>query len=147
MKFSNVFATTFPLLSVTLLAAFLRFAVATPTTSLNEKDVFVPPVTAPVEGAVWKSVLCIPYQSVADRSPISRDTSSAPVNITNSVGFILLRSNGITTPVLLADNFSILQGQVEVTVPSVLTRDDYSIVLFGDSGNFSPDFTIEGLTF
>ncbi|KAI0784341.1 hypothetical protein C8Q75DRAFT_392209 [Abortiporus biennis] len=133
MKFSNVFATSFPLLSVTLLAAFLRFAVASPTTSLNEKDVFVPPVTAPVEGAVWKSG--------------ETDTSSAPVNITNSVGFILLRSNGITTPVVLADNFSILQGQVEVTVPSVLTRDDYSIVLFGDSGNFSPDFTIEGLTF
>ncbi|KAI0784348.1 hypothetical protein C8Q75DRAFT_779809 [Abortiporus biennis] len=134
MKFSNVFTTVLPLLSVTLLGAFAPFAVASPTAS---KDVFVPPVTSPVEGAVWKS---------GETQLVTWDTSNAPVNITNSIGFILLRSNGIVTPVVLADNFPILRGQVEVTVPLVLTRDDFSIVLFGDSGNFSPNFTIEGLT-
>lgn len=33
-----------------------------------------------------------------------------------------------------------------VSIPSNLTtRNDYIIILFGDSGNISPDFTIQGV--
>ncbi|KAI0784332.1 hypothetical protein C8Q75DRAFT_724560 [Abortiporus biennis] len=120
---------------MTLLAVF---AAASPIAILDKRDVFVPPVTYPVKGTVWKS---------GERQIVTWDTSGAPVNITNPTGFIILRSAGVTTSVVLADNFPILKGHVELTVPLVLTRDDYSIILFGDSGNVSPDFTIEGLTF
>ena len=59
----------------------------------------------------------------------------------------------------LASGFSILDGRHEITVPSVASGSDYAIVreycarllprqwshtllVFGDSGNASPDFTI-----
>lgn len=60
----------------------------------------------------------------------------------------------------LATGFDILLGRFEVTVPDVADGDDYAIVcefncylrylskvliffkVFGDSGNFSPNFTI-----
>ena len=65
-------------------------------------------------------------------------------------------------PVILAKGFDILDGRVEITVPWVMDRTDYSLVreyyasfhmlkfhfadyprsVFGDSGNFSPEFTI-----
>ena len=66
--------------------------------------------------------------------------------------------------VILAKGFDILDGRVEITVPWVMDRTDYSLVreyyirfsvleshfadhshirsVFGDSGNFSPEFTI-----
>ena len=64
--------------------------------------------------------------------------------------------------VILAKGFDILDGRVEITVPWVMDRTDYSLVreyyrfgvmrhsadnphpVFGDSGNFSPEFTING---
>lgn len=76
-----------------------------------------------------------------------RDTSSRPVNITNSVGLIMLRKGGLTTPgepvdvffaliplkltchlVILGDKFSILLGRIEVTVPWVTPDSDYQLV-------------------
>jgi hypothetical protein len=44
--------------------------------------------------------------------------------------------------VILAQNFDPRKGSVNVTVPLVLNGTDYQVVLFGDSGNFSPAFTI-----
>ncbi|TFK52277.1 hypothetical protein OE88DRAFT_1657452 [Heliocybe sulcata] len=44
----------------------------------------------------------------------------------------------------IASNFSILLGRYEVHIPQNTTPgDDYAVVLFGDSGNYSPTFTIE----
>jgi hypothetical protein len=43
--------------------------------------------------------------------------------------------------VILAKDFDPRSGSVKVTVPWVVD-DQYSIVLFGDSGNDSEDFTI-----
>ena len=79
-----------------------------------------------------------------------RDTTNAPVNITNRQGFILLRKGDISTPckpyshprvcvvslmclllfvtVVLASGFDILLGRIEVTVPFVLPDSDYSVV-------------------
>jgi hypothetical protein len=64
--------------------------------------------------------------------------------------------------VILQENFSILLGRIEVMVPWVDDGSDYQVVceqhilllipriganrdpVFGDSGNFSPFFTISG---
>ncbi|KAK7016151.1 hypothetical protein R3P38DRAFT_3276413 [Favolaschia claudopus] len=72
------------------------------------------------------------------------DNSNPPKQVTNKIGRIMLHKGDLTTPVILADNFSILLGHIEVTVPWVEDGSDYQIVLFGDSGNFSPLFTISG---
>ncbi|EGN98373.1 hypothetical protein SERLA73DRAFT_161174 [Serpula lacrymans var. lacrymans S7.3] len=42
----------------------------------------------------------------------------------------------------LAENFYIEDGFVQITAPDVSPRNDYIVVLFGDSGNKSPAFTI-----
>ncbi|KAJ3475658.1 hypothetical protein NLI96_g11692 [Meripilus lineatus] len=124
--FSIVFYTTF-------FALLSQLVLSLPLT--DKRDVFVPRIITPDASTVWHS---------GEIQTVTWDISDAPQNITNSIGFILLRAGEISTPVILADNFNILDAQVNLTVPNVLTRDDFSIVLFGDSGNFSPQFTIVG---
>ncbi|KAJ7097172.1 hypothetical protein B0H15DRAFT_825052 [Mycena belliarum] len=121
--------------SILVLMSAASLALGMPLVALQTRDVFVPPVLEPTAGTVWV---------VGQPELVSWDTSSAPVNITNKVGRIMLRKGGLTTSVTLADNFDILIGQITVTVPSVEDGDDYEVVLFGDSGNFSPPFTITG---
>ena len=78
----------------------------------------------------------------------NRDTSNPPVNITNTVGSILLRKGYTTLPRtfdlhsiffvlrvcilsstgVLAEGFDILSGSQEITVPGVDTGYDYRIV-------------------
>ncbi|TEB30565.1 hypothetical protein FA13DRAFT_1792164 [Coprinellus micaceus] len=44
----------------------------------------------------------------------------------------------------LASGFSLADGEVEVEIPAdVESGENYFIVLFGDSGNVSPNFTID----
>ncbi|KAI0926917.1 hypothetical protein AcV5_007589 [Taiwanofungus camphoratus] len=120
-KFTNVFF---------FLLSFFALVSAYPVI----RDVFVPPVTSPNRGTVWV---------VGQKYNVTWDTSHAPVNITNKIGKVVLAKNGSQDyehP--LAGNFSILLGSIEVTCPNVTTGTDYAIVLFGDSGNYSPDFTI-----
>ncbi|KAF9460592.1 hypothetical protein BDZ94DRAFT_1222827 [Collybia nuda] len=101
--------------------------------SLSPRDVYVPPVLYPHTGTVWK---------INNHHNVTWDNSDPPVNITNKIGRIMLRKGSLTTPLILADNFDILLGRIEVMVPWVLEGSDYQVVLFGDSGNFSPLFTI-----
>lgn len=75
-----------------------------------------------------------------------------------------MRTGNIETPVVVGHGFKLTSGRVEVTVPDVITRNDYSLVceyprfldivsvivanlllVFGDSGNFGPTFTIKGV--
>jgi hypothetical protein len=101
---------------------------------LESRDVFVPPVLYPSKNAVW---------IVGESRYVVWNTTGAPVNITNSMGQIYLRQNGMTSNVSVASGFSILLGSLVVKVPDVeKDGDDYQLVLFGDSGNFSPVFTI-----
>jgi len=133
MKFTSL--TTFA--SLLLVSAFSTTS-ASPIAEasvLEKRDVFVPPVLYPHAGTVW---------TVGQRHNVTWDTSNHPVNITNKIGVILLRKGGIATPIILGNGFNILLGRIEVTVPWVLDGSDYQIVLFGDSGNFSPVFTING---
>ncbi|KAJ4483386.1 hypothetical protein J3R30DRAFT_3284270 [Lentinula aciculospora] len=101
--------------------------------SLLARDVFVPEIITPTTGETWV---------IGDTQSVTWNVSSPPAQITNPVGQILLRKGELTQNVTLAGDFSILAGNVSFIVPSVTPDDDYSIVLFGDSGNFSPEFSI-----
>ncbi|KAF5382288.1 hypothetical protein D9757_008490 [Collybiopsis confluens] len=103
--------------------------------SLEQRDVYVPPITCPTAYTVWNK---------GEVHNVTWDVSDPPAQITNKIGRIQLREGGLTTPLILADGFDILLGRIEVTVPWVITANDYQLVLFGDSGNFSPEFTING---
>ncbi|KZP33417.1 hypothetical protein FIBSPDRAFT_847329 [Athelia psychrophila] len=115
------------------LLSFFALALGSPIT-LQSRDVYVPPVTYPHAGTVWV---------VGQHHNVTWDTKNHPVNITNSIGQVVLAKNGIQDykhP--LASGFNILDGHVTITVPKVATGSKYAIVLFGDSGNYSPTFTI-----
>ncbi|TFY81437.1 hypothetical protein EWM64_g2576 [Hericium alpestre] len=99
---------------------------------LQARDVYVPPITYPHAGTVWK---------IGNHHNVTWDVSNPPQNITNSIGFIELVTNGRITGPTLASNFSILLGRIEVQVPDVKPG-PYQLVLFGDSGNDSPIFHI-----
>jgi len=127
MKFTSA-VTSIVILFVSAFSALWALPI-----SLQPRDVFVPPVTYPNNKTVW---------IVGQHHNVTWDTSEAPVNITNKIGMIFLRKGGLTTNLSLASNFSILLGRIAVEVPLVETGSDYQVVLFGDSGNFSPFFTI-----
>lgn len=74
-----------------------------------------------------------------------------------------MRTGNIETPVVVGHGFKLTDGRVEITVPDVVTRDDFSLVceytspsqsielvlipgvVFGDSGNWSDQFKINGV--
>ncbi|PPQ98024.1 hypothetical protein CVT26_003086 [Gymnopilus dilepis] len=75
-------------------------------------------VLLPTTGTVW---------TVGAQEMVTWDASDAPGNITNKIGRVLLRKAGMTLPVILADNFDILQGSVQITVPGVEDGNDYQV--------------------
>ncbi|KAF4593547.1 hypothetical protein EYR40_008334 [Pleurotus pulmonarius] len=97
------------------------------------QDVFVPHIESPKLGDVFV---------VGDSLTVTWDTTNAPEHITNTAGAVMLRQGEVTYPFFLARGFSILDGSVTFTVPDVIPSDQYQFVLFGDSGNFSPPFSI-----
>ncbi|KAJ6570559.1 hypothetical protein DFH09DRAFT_1153785 [Mycena vulgaris] len=99
-------------------------------------DVFSPPITSPTAGAVWVS---------KTQQNVTWDASGAPGSISNEA-MLLLRKGAITAPFILAKGFDLRAGTLEITVPYVFTGTDYELVLFGDSGNFGPVFTIQSDT-
>ncbi|KII94906.1 hypothetical protein PLICRDRAFT_33734 [Plicaturopsis crispa FD-325 SS-3] len=123
---------TLLLAAVGLLSVFSSVVNAIPI-NIELRDVFVPPITYPHAGTHWYS---------GQTHNVTWDTSNAPKQITNKVGKIILRFDDISSPLILAENFDILLGRIEVAVPLLESRSDYQLVLFGDSGNFSPDFSI-----
>lgn len=123
----NLFA--FFLTIFTLLGSFVVEAAPV----AEKRDVYVPPITYPTAGVVWNS---------GEEQTVTWDTSNPPKQITNKIGRVMLRKGDLSTPLVLAGNFDILKGHIKVKVPQVISGDDYSLVLFGDSGNFSPKFTI-----
>ncbi|KAF5338108.1 hypothetical protein D9758_015364 [Tetrapyrgos nigripes] len=120
---------------VGLLLMSLVMSVRSVPLALHMRDVFVPPIVSPTADAVWV---------VGSTQTVTWNTTDAPEQITNPTGRILLRKDGLTTDNVLAEGFDILLGTINVTVPDVDAGSDYAIVLFGDSGNFSPTFSIEG---
>ncbi|KAK0487538.1 hypothetical protein IW261DRAFT_1290716, partial [Armillaria novae-zelandiae] len=108
---------------------------------LISRDVISPPITSPTAGAVW---------TVGQTITVTWNTTVIPPasQVTNPIGKIVLghqanNSLNLDLDHPLASNFQLTDGQVDITVPDVEPRDDYIIVLFGDSGNTSPEFTIQ----
>ncbi|KAG2758179.1 hypothetical protein P692DRAFT_20824264 [Suillus brevipes Sb2] len=105
---------------------------------LNLRDVVDPPITSPTAGTLWH---------VGEKQLVTWNTDNLPANMTNPVGMLVLGYNYNNSENLmlnspLATNINYTVGQVLITVPNVVTREDYIVVLFGDSGNTSPMFTI-----
>ncbi|KAI0693976.1 hypothetical protein BC835DRAFT_1415605 [Cytidiella melzeri] len=107
---------------------------------VQKRDVVAPKMTSPTADTVW--VVGNTYQVTWDTSGLP-----PPANITNIIGQVVLGqfdANGdehlqLDTP--LAQNFNITSGSVNVVAPNV-TAGKYFLVLFGDSGNNGPEFTI-----
>ncbi|KAJ7240628.1 hypothetical protein B0H12DRAFT_51643 [Mycena haematopus] len=114
----------------------LIFAAAVHAVGPIPLDVFVPSITYPTAGTVWVS---------KTQQTLTWDASNAPPSISNGA-LLMLRQNNRTSPFILAKDFDLRAGSLEITVPWVLSADNYELVLFGDSGNFSPVFTIQSDT-
>ncbi|KAI0081662.1 hypothetical protein K474DRAFT_1259092 [Panus rudis PR-1116 ss-1] len=126
----------------TLAFVFAVFATSAKALPLVSRDVIDPPITSPDASTVWH---------VGETQTVTWDTSGIPppANVTNQkgkvvLGFLTDDSEHLMIDSPLADGFSIFDGKVQVIVPNVPDRTDYIIALFGDSGNISPKFTIQG---
>ncbi|KAF8133943.1 hypothetical protein EV363DRAFT_1324997 [Boletus edulis] len=123
--------TQYVLLLTSLLSSVL-------TLPLVRRDVVDPPITSPTAGTIWH---------VGQTQTVTWNSTGLPVNQTNPRGMLVLgylfnNSEHLMLNSPLATNLNYSVGQAQITVPNVPTRSDYIIVLFGDSGNASPEFTI-----
>ncbi|TCD69261.1 hypothetical protein EIP91_008196 [Steccherinum ochraceum] len=108
--------------------------------TLEARDVYSPRILDPRSTSVW----------VAGQSALVRwDTSDPPSSITNRNGKLVLgymdehtANEHLFLDQPLATNFDIMKGFQKVRVPQVPPGNNYIVVLFGDSGNRSPEFTI-----
>jgi len=101
----------------------------------------VPPIITPDSETVW---------CVGEKVTVTWDTSNRPKEITNPKGELLLghvNSDGSggenLAPKSLAKNFLLAHGQISFVVPDVAPNNDYIVVLVGDSGDASQEFTIK----
>jgi len=127
-------------LTTLLVSAFALLVSPASAIPIEVRDVFVPPILTPDAATVW---------TVGSLQNVTWSTADAPTQITNGKGMVVLardglmftdEAGGLNDP--LASGFDILLGQIEIQVPDVEPGSDYQIVLFGDSGNSSPEFTI-----
>ncbi|KAJ3830657.1 hypothetical protein EV361DRAFT_881632 [Lentinula raphanica] len=130
------------MLTFTISCLFFSLARALPT--LLSREVFDPPITSPTASTVWQ---------VGQTVTVTWDTTNLPPasQLTDPNGTVVLGymtsptdSEHLMIDSPLAQDFPLSDGQVSFTVPSVVSRTDYIIALFGDSGNISPTFTIQG---
>ncbi|GJE96383.1 hypothetical protein PsYK624_125790 [Phanerochaete sordida] len=126
MKFTTSFAAL-------AFSAVAQIVSAAPTNSA--RDVWDPKVTFPTSGSVLQS---------GQTYTVTWDLSEKPAEVTNPIGHITLNFANIGTPVILAKGFQLTDGHADITIPDVYTQSDYSITLFGDSGNWSEEFEIQG---
>ncbi|EPQ50989.1 hypothetical protein GLOTRDRAFT_112513 [Gloeophyllum trabeum ATCC 11539] len=125
-----------------MIFSFLLFVGFTCAAPLVARDVWDPPVTSPTSGTVW---------NVGETQTITWDTSSKPAQVTSYTGKAVLGYLDPSSPgehlfldSPLASGFNLTDGKVQITVPDVPARSTYIVVLMGDSGNASPQFTING---
>ncbi|KAI0756783.1 hypothetical protein C8Q80DRAFT_1130466 [Daedaleopsis nitida] len=108
---------------------------------MTPRDVWAPHITAPEDGTVWK---------VGETVQVTWDTSDRPEQVTNPQGKVVLGyledgnedNEHLDFKHPLADGFDLSSGCVQVEVPDVDPSENYIVVLFGDSGDKSPMFTI-----
>jgi len=100
---------------------------------IEPRSVWTPHIKYPHRGTVWH---------IGEAHNVKWIIDDCPPTLTNPVGEVRLRKNGNTLPEPLAAAFDLRSGSIAIQVPNVPPGDDYQLVLFGDSGNFSPSFTI-----
>ncbi|KAL0060631.1 hypothetical protein AAF712_012574 [Marasmius tenuissimus] len=126
------------------LSALLALFAATATVSaspLAKRDIWSPPITSPDATTVWEAGQVV---------QVTWDTANPP-EVFPDGGQITLKNfntalfDDTVFNVVVKEGFSLTDGSAEITVPSNIPTDDqYFITLFGDSGNTSPNFRIEG---
>ncbi|PPQ86329.1 hypothetical protein CVT25_005630 [Psilocybe cyanescens] len=125
----------------TLLVVATASVVAAPIKGPQELIVFNPPITSPKASAAWAK---------GSEQIVRWNTDEIPESRMNSTGIIVLgyaelasSSEHLDIEHPLATGFSISQGSMKVVMPTnIPARNDYFVVLFGDSGNRSPKFRI-----
>ncbi|KAJ2920536.1 hypothetical protein H1R20_g16559, partial [Candolleomyces eurysporus] len=142
MKFSQIITA---LLAAAASSSFCLAAPVPNTQDASQAMVVVNPhITAPQQNEFWAKGSKHVVRWDTDKIP--QGEHAAPLK-----GLVVL---GYSTPDSddehldldhpLASGFSLSDGSVEVEIPSdAASRKDYFIVLFGDSGNVSPNFTID----
>ncbi|KAE8233861.1 hypothetical protein CF326_g1107 [Tilletia indica] len=111
--------------------------------ALHEKRiVYNPKITYPNHNTVWQA---------GDEVHVNWRTAEIPQTYESHQGSIMLGyrpsngEGGLNLHRTLVSHFSIMDGSISFKLPDNLpTRNDYIVVLFGDSGNASPLFTIRG---
>ncbi|KAF8073414.1 hypothetical protein FPV67DRAFT_744619 [Lyophyllum atratum] len=132
----------FKFFSTVLFVSFMAVgSVATPIAAQSQ-IVFSPEITYPKANTIW---------TPGSRHNVTWDTSKIPYEKQGANGLVLLGYNGTESENLdirhpLAAAFPLGDGGVTVVVPrNIKPRDDYFVVLFGDSGNMSAKFKIRKL--
>ncbi|KAL0961381.1 hypothetical protein HGRIS_006335 [Hohenbuehelia grisea] len=123
---------------------FAFFACLIGAVPLEQRDVWIPPITSPKAGAVWR---------VGEKETVTWNTTNMPPDsrLTTTTGQIVLGflnddGENLMLNAPLAKGFKLRDGKAEITVPNVPLRDNYIVVVFGNSGNASPLITITGGT-
>ncbi|KAF8827500.1 hypothetical protein F5879DRAFT_922121 [Lentinula edodes] len=129
---------------LTFIISCLFFSVVRALPTLLSRDVFDPPITSPSASTIWQVGQTVTViWDITNLPPASQLTDP---NGTVVLGYMASSTDSehlmIDSP--LAQDFPLSDGNVSFIVPSVVTRSDYIIALFGDSGNISPTFTIQG---
>lgn len=110
---------------------------------LAKRIVYNPPVTNPVAKQVWHAGREETVKWTVDQEKIPATANNFKVTI--KLGYLPKNGEGgYNLKWTLAKNIPITEEEAEVTLPKDLqTRDDYIIVVMGDSGNRSKKFTIK----
>ncbi|KAG7092954.1 hypothetical protein E1B28_009256 [Marasmius oreades] len=120
-----------------LFALFAVSSIASPLEVRKTLDVWSPKITSPTAGTVWVTGSTV---------NVTWDTSDAPKQISNGAAVMLRDDSGPVPPenpyLKESRSFDLRDGWVTVEVPNVPPADNYVLVLFGDSGNWSEQFEI-----
>ncbi|KAH7885661.1 hypothetical protein F5I97DRAFT_1130267 [Phlebopus sp. FC_14] len=134
-----MFSSLFSVFSTVFVLALSYLASAAPVQP-TELIVWNPMITSPQFGDVWVAGCTQNVTWLTDNIPDEKKNATGLLLL----GYYANNSENLDIKHPLASGFPIAWGYVQITVPANLTRgDNYTVVLFGDSGNASPAFTIE----
>ncbi|GLB45469.1 putative ser-Thr-rich glycosyl-phosphatidyl-inositol-anchored membrane family protein [Lyophyllum shimeji] len=107
---------------------------------LSRRTVYNPEITSPTAGTTW---------TIGSQVTVTWDVSGIPQDHRTAKSRVVLGwiepgelNEHLDLEHPLAQDFPVGQGQASFVVPEVQPRDNYVVVVFGDSGNHSPPFSI-----